>query len=55
MMLKDFIKDNINNIRKEEKNNNKKSGERAPFSYSNKLEISVYKNDKLVETYTHNK
>lgn len=52
-MLKDRIEKSVQVKQKDkkEKEAQKKGEEKVPFQYSNELEISVYKNDELVEKY----
>lgn len=52
-MLKNLIEKSVQLKEKEkkEKEAQKRGEEKVPFQYSNELEISVYKNDELVEKY----
>lgn len=52
-MLKDLIERSvqIKEQEKKEEEAKKKGEEKVPFQYSNELEISVYRNNELVEKY----
>lgn len=52
-MLKDIIGNSIAKIQKVKDKENKKKGDKAPFQYSNELEITVSKSNKPIQVFTH--
>lgn len=49
-MLKDILK---KNLEKKSKDKEDKKGDKAPFKFGNELEISVIKNNKVINTFNH--